>query len=100
MTTRTLFGSRFFPAIVGLCLFSAPLRAQTTQAQDPPAGFGKIEQMVPMRDGVKLHTIIYAPKSHREPLPLVFNRTPYAIDNVHTAFPGGPSQEELAEDSA
>src|SRR5260370_40867872 len=97
MTTRTLFGSRFFPAIVGLSLFSAPLRAQTTQAQDPPAGFGKIEQMVAMRDGVKLHTIIYAPKSHREPLPILCNRTPYGIDNGDRAFPDGSLSEESYE---
>ena len=32
---------------------------------DPPVGFEKIEQMIPMRDGVKLHTIIYAQVSPR-----------------------------------
>src|SRR5713226_9918 len=97
MTTRTLFGSRVFLAMVGLFLLAAPLRAQTTQPQDPPAGFDKIEQMVPMRDGVKLHTIIYAPKSHREPLPILFNRTPYGIDNIYRAFPGGSLKEEIEE---
>ena len=74
--------------IIILFLFSTPLFAQTAQPSDPPAGFNKIEQMVPMRDGVKLHTIIYAPKSHRDPLPILFNRTPYGIDNIYRAFPG------------
>ena len=84
-------------AVIVLFLFSLPLHAQTAQPQDPPAGFDKIEQMVPMRDGVKLHTIIYAPKSHREPLPILFNRTPYGIDNIYRAFLAGSLKEEIEE---
>src|SRR5712691_8316903 len=97
----TFFRVRLFlPAVAILflfsALFSAPLRGQTAQPQDPPAGFEKIEQMIPMRDGVKLHTIVYAPKSHREPLPILFNRTPYGIDNIYRAFPG--SLQELIDE--
>src|SRR5205807_6198772 len=73
------------PIIFIAFLSSASLHAQT-QPPDPPAGFNRIEQMVPMRDGVKLHTIIYAPKSHRDPLPILFNRTPYGIDNIYRGF--------------
>jgi uncharacterized protein len=86
----------FLPTVIVLFLFSLPLNAQTTQPQDPPAGFEKIEQMIPMRDGVKLHTIIYAPKSHRESLPILLNRTPYGIDNTYRGFPG--SLQELIEE--
>jgi len=78
-------------------LTSVPLHAQTQQPPDPPAGFDKIEQMVPMRDGVKLHTIIYAPKSHRDALPILFNRTPYGIDNIYRGFAGGSLQELIEE---
>src|SRR6266705_6065409 len=96
MITRFLF--RLFQFTVLLFLAYVPLSAQTTQQpQDPPAGFNKIEQMVPMRDGVKLHTIIYAPKSHRDALPILFNRTPYGIDNIYRAFPGGSLKEEIDE---
>src|SRR2546430_17539213 len=80
----------FFPS-------SVPFIAQPEHPPDPPAGFDKIEQMVPMRDGVKLHTIIYAPKSHRDALPILFNRTPYGIDNIYRAFPGGSLKEEIEE---
>src|SRR6516225_9851905 len=83
--------------ILVLFLFSSPLRAETTQAHDPPAGFDKMEQMVPMRDGVRLHTIIYAPKSHGELLPILFNRTPYGIDNIYRAFLTGSLKEEIEE---
>src|SRR5215813_12236931 len=81
---------------IALILVSVPAYAQNQQPTDPPKGFDKIEQMVPMRDGAKLHTIIYAPKSHREPLPILLNRTPYGIDNIYRAFPG-PLQELIDE---
>jgi len=81
---------------IALILVSVPAYAQNQQPTDPPKGFDKIEQMVPMRDGAKLHTIIYAPKSHREPLPILFNRTPYGIDNIYRAFPG--SLQELIDE--
>src|SRR4051812_19183835 len=93
MTTRISRGL----IISALSLFCPLLlQAQTEQPTEPPKGFDKIEQMVPMRDGVKLHTIIYSPKSHRDPLPILFNRTPYGIDNIYRAFPG--SLEELIDE--
>ena len=35
--------------------------------------------MIPMRDGVKLHTEIYTPKDAKEALPIFIERTPYGI---------------------
>ncbi len=35
--------------------------------------------MVTMRDGTKLHTLIYAPREIKEPLPFLLVRTPYGI---------------------
>src|SRR5438045_6751642 len=88
MNAKTFFNAKTFLLMIALFVLSLSARAQTAQPTDPPKGFDKIEQMVPMRDGVKLHTIIYAPKSHRDPLPILFNRTPYGIDNIYRAFPG------------
>jgi len=84
---------RLFLVFIGLLLFVAPSFAQEPQPPDPPVGFDKTEQMIPMRDGVKLHTIIYTPKSHREPLPILFQRTPYGIDGTYRAFPSGILKE-------
>src|ERR1700722_2764707 len=39
---------------------------------DASLSFNKTDMMIPMRDGVKLHTEIYAPKDAKEPLPFVF----------------------------
>lgn len=38
----------------------------------------KIEQQIPMRDGVKLFTIIYVPKDQSKKYPIMYNRTPYS----------------------
>jgi len=42
--------------------------------------FEKREEMIKARDGVRLHTLIFVPKSHAEPLPIMMSRTPYGID--------------------
>ena len=41
--------------------------------------------MIPVRDGVKLHTEIYAPKNATEPLPILLERTPYGISATDKA---------------
>jgi len=43
--------------------------------------FEKSEVMIPMRDGVKLHTEIYSPRTATEALPMLMTRTPYGISN-------------------
>jgi len=43
--------------------------------------FEKSEVMIPMRDGVKLHTEIYSPRNATEALPILMARTPYGISN-------------------
>ncbi len=47
---------------------------------DPIKDFTRQDVMVPMRDGVRLHTLIFVPKKMTEPLPFVLVRTPYGID--------------------
>lgn len=39
--------------------------------------------MIPMRDGIRLHTVIYSPVGSKEPVPVLLQRTPYGAD------PGG-----------
>lgn len=40
--------------------------------------YTKIEQLIPMRDGLKLFTVIYIPKDGSRKYPILFNRTPYS----------------------
>ena len=71
-------------------------RATTTQRVDTTARtFERIEAMVPMRDGVKLHTVIYVPTARTaEQLPIIFVRTPYGISAAPQALTS--SYAELA----
>ncbi len=46
---------------------------------EAPVPFAKREEMIPMRDGVKLHTLIFAPQKTTEALPILMDRTPYGI---------------------
>ncbi len=61
-----------------LCLASTPLFAQTPPAAD--AGYFKYQKiMVPVRDGVKLETVILTPRNQQGALPILLTRTPYGV---------------------
>jgi putative CocE/NonD family hydrolase len=72
--------------VAALLAFSFPVFAQTpAMAPDIPAKFDiatpnadyiKRDVMIPMRDGVKLHTVIVIPKGAQH-APIVLTRTPY-----------------------
>lgn len=72
----------------GLTLLLAT--AQRSQGQQAVADyrhiFDKNEVMIPMRDGVRLHTEIYTPKSAKGPLPLLIERTPYGLKDDENGF--------------
>ena len=54
--------------------------------------------MVPMRDGVRLHTNIFVPKQHDGPLPILFIRTPYGAAGDTKAVASSPTVQSLAPD--
>ena len=41
--------------------------------------FEKSDRMIPMRDGIKLNTVVLTPKDRPAPLPILFVRTPYGV---------------------
>ena len=62
--------------VAGLLGSAEPgLRAQAAAA-DIRAAYVKAEHMIPMRDGVKLFTIVYTPKDTSAPYPFMLHRTP------------------------
>jgi uncharacterized protein len=73
MGRRALLASLTIPAVPLLFLLVRPLPG----AADPFGHFEKRAVMIPMRDGVRLHTEIYSPRGAREPLPILIVRTPY-----------------------
>jgi putative CocE/NonD family hydrolase len=48
--------------------------------------FDKRDVMIPMRDGIKLHTEIYTPKHQDGPLPFIFERTPYGLSDGSNGY--------------
>lgn len=73
-------------AVLFRCLLAALVCLATltlSGAQSAPDGpFTRIEAMIPMRDGMRLYTLIYAPTQAAEPLPILLLRTPYGIGRV------------------
>jgi uncharacterized protein len=68
-------------------LIPSSRRGQTTPVGlDYPSIFNKTDVMIPMRDGVRLHTEIYVPKQFRNPLPFIFERTPYGLHDLANGF--------------
>lgn len=41
--------------------------------------YTKLEQLIPMRDGIRLFTSIYVPKDKTKKYPILLNRTPYTV---------------------
>ena len=84
MNTKTTMRLRLcLPAIIVFLLASVPLRGQNT----PPSharDFDKTEAMIPMRDGVRLHTQVYTPTRATERLPILLLRTPYGIGDLNS----------------
>ena len=67
--------------------FKAKFFADTLYAREH---YNKTEYQIPMRDGAKLYTVVYAPKdADRVRYPIMLNRTPYS------AGPYGPGKYRL-----
>src|SRR5262245_59423376 len=86
--------------LVPLCVVLGPVRPAAAQAPPPPKypalpsetparlepstdGFEyvKREVMIPMRDGVKLHTVIIVPRGAKG-APILLTRTPYDASDL------------------
>lgn len=58
--------------------------------------YEKHEYMIPMRDGIHLHTIVFSPKIHDEAIPFLIERSPYGWGSAALSINAGMS--ELARD--
>jgi len=72
--------------VLALALAAAPLSAACAQSAD--SGYVSTEVMIPVRDGVRLHTFIVAPRNRTGPLPILLMRTPYGADGSAQRLPG------------
>ncbi len=90
-------------------LFTKPLATQTAPQypalpSETPATFvpktdsfdyTKRVVMIPMRDGVKLHTVILIPKDAKD-APILLTRTPYSADELTSHDPRGGQETNAA----
>ena len=83
-------------AFLALALSASALAAQQPAATDNTQRYVKTNVMIPMRDGVRLNTDIYAPRDQQGPLPIIFARTPYGIDGAAGTLNG--AYRELADE--
>jgi putative CocE/NonD family hydrolase len=68
--------------------------APATEGQD----FFSYQVMIPMRDGIHLHTVIFIPKHQKEPLPILLSRTPYGVPASEKGFVDSKRYDELMAD--
>ncbi|MFA9206251.1 MAG: CocE/NonD family hydrolase [Burkholderiaceae bacterium] len=75
--------------------------AQTIDSSWVVNNYTKTETMVPMRDGTKLFTTIYAPKDDTEKHPILLERTPYSCApygaNIYKSYWNSPRKYFLKE---
>lgn len=62
---------------MALAWLAAGPGAQPQQPLDLRATYTKTEHLVPMCDGVRLFTIVFAPRDQSQPYPIMLHRTPY-----------------------
>ncbi len=60
--------------------------AAAAEAVSPDGRFSVSDAMIPMRDGVRLHTKIFTPKEAAGPLPIILLRTPYGVEDAAGNF--------------
>src|SRR5881628_2598053 len=84
-----------------LVLASALLAGSSLSAQQPTPKYDRnayehTSADIPMRDGLKLHVEIFAPRNATEPLPFLFERTPYGVAEMGERLKEGYS--DLADE--
>jgi len=87
-----LIGLAFVAALAALAQVAPP-----GQAPSPAPEFTETRVMIPMRDGVKLHTIIFTPKKALPPLPFLLMRTPYGFPSSSLVLASEPYKELVEE---
>ncbi len=68
-----------------------------TPQPDTRIAFKRTDVMIPMRDGVKLFTVILMPETQTENLPIYMERTPYGVAGWNSARLNG-GRAELVQD--
>jgi uncharacterized protein len=71
---------RFLTARIFFAAAIIFLSSYSYAQKDNPDKYDRKEVMITMRDGIKLHTVIFTPKNQTEALPFLLERTPYGVN--------------------
>ncbi len=92
---------RHLPAVplLAAAVLAVAAAALFAPAARPAAGpaFTVTEAMVPMRDGIKLRTVVFVPKAASGPLPFLIKRTPYGVPGTAGFLAAEPYTELVAD---
>ncbi|MBS1798170.1 MAG: CocE/NonD family hydrolase [Acidobacteria bacterium] len=72
-------------------------RTADQPAKNTNVAYVRADEMIPMRDGTKLHTVILTPEKSGEALPILMSRTPYGVDGL-TSSRINAGQPEFVKD--
>jgi len=79
MATTSRWSQR--SVFVGIAvLFLSTVQVFSQAPQDSPSGYDRREVMIPVRDGIKLHTVVFTPRNQQARLPFLLLRTPYGVN--------------------
>ena len=99
MATQNYLLARWSVALIIIITLQPFQRVNAQEATSPESlirlRYEKQEVMIPMRDGIKLHTVIFSPKDTTKPHPILMKRTPYScVPYGKDSFPTslGPSE--------
>src|SRR5258706_7784455 len=78
MRQRRLSAVKLAMCFTWMTIIAIPRPMPAQQPVNIKANYSKSEQMIAMRDGVKLFTAIYSPKDTSQKYPILLSRTPYS----------------------
>ncbi len=85
----------FFPALICILSFNHSYGQDENFVAD---NYTKSEYKIEMRDGIKLFTIVYAPKDESVSYPIILLRTPYSIGPYGESMKRSLSSNQLLEE--
>ncbi|MFZ0591832.1 MAG: CocE/NonD family hydrolase [Bryobacteraceae bacterium] len=86
--------------LLAILLFGSAGRSQAPAVQPKykPQIFNRREVMIPVRDGVRLETVIFTPRQGTGPLPFLIVRTPYGVPDREDGIVDSGNFDELIAD--
>ncbi|MFD1142512.1 CocE/NonD family hydrolase [Larkinella insperata] len=82
--------------LIFACAFVLCALFSHAQTSVPETRYDRREVLITMRDGVRLNTVIFTPKTAGKPLPFLFRRTPYGVSKA--PFPDQSSYTQFMAD--